>query len=224
MAIKTKDFMNFKAETVSEDGFFSGYCNVFDVEDSYGDVVRKGAFIDSLNEWQAKGKLPPILWQHDKATVLGVWTKLYEDDKGLYGEGQLLINDVAKAKEAHALLKHGAIDGLSIGYYVKEYSIDNEQGVYNLLKLDLREISIVTFPANTDSRIDAVKSHLAKGELPSLSDFEKFLREAGFSKSQATAIAGHGLRSLLQGEPDSKISSEKSSGDTAQILAILNSI
>ena len=68
-----------------------------------------------------------ILWQHDKATVLGVWTKLYEDDKGLYGEGQLLINDVAKAKEAHALLKHGAIDGLSIGYYVKEYSIDNEQ-------------------------------------------------------------------------------------------------
>ena len=86
MAIKTKDFMNFKAETVSEDGFFSGYCNVFDVEDSYGDVVRKGAFVDSLNEWQAKGKLPPILWQHDKATVLGVWTKLYEDDKGLYGE------------------------------------------------------------------------------------------------------------------------------------------
>ena len=56
MAIKTKDFMNFKAETVSEDGFFSGYCNVFDVEDSYGDVVRKGAFVDSLNEWQAKGK------------------------------------------------------------------------------------------------------------------------------------------------------------------------
>ena len=200
MAIQTKDFMNFKAETVSEDGFFSGYCNVFDVEDSYGDVVRKGAFVDSLNEWQAKGKLPPILWQHDKATVLGVWTKLYEDEKGLYGEGQLLINDVAKAKEAHALLKHGAIDGLSIGYYVKEYSIDNEKHVYNLLKLDLREISIVTFPANTDSRIDAVKSHLAKGELPSLSDFEKFLREAGFSKSQATAIAGHGLRQLL-GEP-----------------------
>ena len=84
--------------------------------------------------------------------------------------------------------------------------------------------SIVTFPANTDSRIDAVKSHLAKGELPSLSDFEKFLREAGFSKSQATAIAGHGLRPLLQGEPDSKISSEKSSGDTAEILSILQSI
>ena len=200
MAIKTKDFMAFKAETVSEDGFFSGYCNVFDVEDSNGDVVRKGAFVDSLNDWQAKGKMPPFLWQHDKATVLGVWTKLFEDEKGLYGEGQLLINDVAKAKEAHALLKHGAIDGLSIGYYVKEYSIDNEKHVYNLLKLDLREISIVTFPANIDSRIDAVKSHLAKGELPSLSDFEKFLREAGFSKSQATAIAGHGLRQLL-GEP-----------------------
>ena len=193
------------------------------MEDSYGDVVRKGAFVDSINDWQAKTRCHPSFGNTISNCAWRV-VKLYENDKGLYGEGQLLINDVAKAKEAHALLKHGAIDGLSIGYYVKEYSIDNDAGIYNLLKLDLREVSIVTFPANIDSRIDAVKSHLAKGELPTLPDFEKFLREAGFSKSQATAIAGHGLRPLLQGEPDSKTSSEKSGDDTAQILAILNSI
>lgn len=218
MQIKTKD-MSFKAEAVKDDGFFSGYCNVFDVEDSYGDVVRKGAFIESINDWQAKGKMPPILWQHDRSTVIGVWTKLFEDDTGLYGEGKLLIDDVAKAKEAHALLKHEAIDGLSIGYCIKESSYDHDNDIYNLLKLDLREISVVTFPANSDSRIDVVKSTLDKGELPTLPEFEKFLREAGFSKSQATAIAGRGLRSLL-GEPDGEKSANNT--DAQKALDILN--
>lgn len=218
MTLKTKS-MHFKAEAVKDDGFFSGYCNVFDVEDSCGDIVRKGAFIDSINDWQAKGKMPPILWQHNRGEVIGVWTKLFEDETGLYGEGKLLINDVAKAKEAHALLKHGAIDGLSIGYYTKEYSYDVENEIYNLLKLDLREISVVTFPANGDSRIDNVKSILQKGELPTLPEFEKFLREAGFSKSQATAIAGQGLRKLL-GEPDRQQSANDE--DAKSALDILN--
>lgn len=218
MSLKTKDML-FKAEAVKDDGFFSGYCNVFNVEDSYGDIVRKGAFVESINEWQAKGKMPPILWQHDRGEVIGIWTKLYEDDHGLYGEGQLLINDVARAKEAHALLKYGAIDGLSIGYYTKEWSYDAENEIYNLLKLDLREVSVVTFPANTDSRIDNVKSLLESGQLPTLPEFEKFLREAGFSKTQATAIAGHGLRKLLQGEPDGKTQQ-----DVSEALAILKSI
>ena len=219
MSLKTKD-MQFEVKAVQDDGFFSGYCNVFDVVDSYGDIVRKGAFVESINAWQAKGKMPPILWQHDRGEVIGVWTKLYEDDHGLYGEGKLLINDVARAKEAHALLKHQAIDGLSIGYYTKEYSYDVENEIYNLLKLDLREVSIVTFPANTDSCIDTVKSILEQGELPTLAEFEKFLRDAGFSKSQATAIAGHGLRQLL-GEP---VSEKQQNDDAKQALEILKSI
>lgn len=219
MNLKTKD-MQFEVKAVKDDGFFSGYCNVFDVVDSYGDIVRKGAFVESINAWQAKSKMPPILWQHDRNEVIGVWTKLYEDDHGLYGEGKLLVNDVARAKEAHALLKHGAIDGLSIGYYTKEYSYDVENEIYNLLKLDLREVSIVTFPANTDSRIDTVKSILEQGELPTLAEFEKFLRDAGFSKSQATVIAGHGLRQLL-GEP---VSEKQQNDDAKQALEILKSI
>lgn len=199
MNLKTKD-MQFEVKAVQDDGFFSGYCNVFDVVDSYGDIVRKGAFVESINAWQAKGKMPPILWQHDRGEVIGVWTKLYEDDHGLYGEGKLLVNDVAKAQEAHALLKHQAIDGLSIGYYTQKWAFDEQTGNTDLLQLDLREVSVVTFPANIDSRIDTVKSTLEKGELPTLAEFEKFLRDAGFSKSQTTAIAGHGLRQLL-GEP-----------------------
>lgn len=156
MNLETKS-LNFKAENLKDDGTFSGYCNVFDVKDSYGDVVKKGAFVSSLNDWQAKGKMPPILWQHDRGQVIGVWTKLYEDDHGLFGEGKLLIDDVAKAKEAYALIKNGAIDGLSIGYRTQKWAWNDDDNVLELLEIDLKEISIVTFPANTDSTVSQVK-------------------------------------------------------------------
>ncbi len=162
MTLQTKS-LELKAQAVQDDGFFSGYCSVFDVKDSYGDVVKKGAFLNSLNSWQAKNKMPPILWQHDRSEVIGVWTKLYEDEKGLYGEGKLLIDDVAKAKEAHALIKAGAIDGLSIGFYTKTWSYDKDADVLELLEIDLREISVVTFPANADSTVNNIKA-VAKQE------------------------------------------------------------
>ena len=192
-----KKDLSFEIKAVSDDGLFSGYASVFDNVDSYGDIVRKGAFVESISEWEAKGKMPPILWNHDPSDPIGVYTKMQEDDKGLFVEGRLLIDDVPRARQTHALMKAGAIDGLSIGYRVKEYLYNVDEEVTDLIKLSLREVSIVTFPANPETRIEAVKSRLDAGELPTLPEFEKFLREAGFSKSQATAIAGHGLRKLL---------------------------
>ena len=192
-----KKDLSFEIKAVSDDGLFSGYASVFDNVDSYGDIVRKGAFVESISEWEAKGKMPPILWNHDPSDPIGVYTKMQEDDKGLFVEGRLLIDDVPRAKQTHALMKAGVIDGLSIGYRVKEYLYNVDEEVTDLIKLSLREVSIVTFPANPETRIEAVKSRLDAGELPTLPEFEKFLREAGFSKSQATAIAGHGLRKLL---------------------------
>lgn len=192
-----KKDLSFEIKAVSDDGLFSGYASVFDNVDSYGDIVRKGAFVESIGEWEAKGKMPPILWNHDPSDPIGIFTKMQEDEKGLYVEGKLLIDDVPRAKQTHALMKAGVIDGLSIGYRVKEYLYNVDEEVTDLIKLSLREVSIVTFPANPETRIEAVKSRLDAGELPTLPEFEKFLREAGFSKSQATAIAGHGLRKLL---------------------------
>ncbi|KGQ33950.1 MULTISPECIES: HK97 family phage prohead protease [Gallibacterium] len=199
---KIKD-LQFKAQAVKDDGFFAGYCNVFDVKDSYDEIVRKGAFLASINAWQSRGKMPPVLWNHDRNQPIGVWTTLKEDEHGLYGEGRLLINDVAKAKEVHALLMAGAIDGLSIGYRLNKWSYDEQNEILELLDIDLTEISVVTMPANEESRISVVKSALEKGSLPTLSEFEKALRDLGFSKSQAVTVASHGLRKLLnQGEPD----------------------
>ena len=94
-------------------------------------------------------------------------------------------------------MKRRVVMGLSIGYYVLDDSWDEKERIRTLKKLELVEISIVTFPANPEAQVDAIKSQIAHGHLPSMPDFEKFLREAGFAKSQAAVIANRGLKHLL---------------------------
>lgn len=207
---------NLEIKAVQEDGFFSGYGAVFGNVDWYNDVILPGAFSKTLEEWASKNKFPPVLWNHNDSEPIGVYTKIYEDAKGLYVEGRLLIDDVPRAKSTHALLKAGAIDGLSIGYITKKAN-KQTNGVRELVELGLGEISIVTTPANEESLITSVKSKLEGGELPSLPEFEKFLRESGFSKSQATAIAGKGLRHLLS-ESEDEIQQAKSISSALNIL------
>ena len=207
---------NLEIKAVQEDGFFSGYGAVFGNVDWYNDVILHGAFQKSLQRWEEKGKMPPVLWNHNDGEPIGVYTNIYEDEKGLFVEGRLLIDDVPRAKSTHALLKAGAIDGLSIGYKTKKAN-QQTNGIRELIELDLGEISIVTMPANEESLITSVKSKLEEGELPTLPEFEKFLRESGFSKSQATAIAGKGLRHLLSESEDEKFQA-KSISNALNIL------
>lgn len=199
--LKVRDF-DLEVKAVEDDGSFSGYGSVFGVVDSYNEIVAPNAFAESLSQIVAKGRPVPVLWQHRSGQPIGVWADLKEDDRGLYGSGRLLIDDVALAKEAHALMKAGAVSGLSIGYWDRESSFDEKTGIRTLTKLDLVEISLVTFPANDEARIDAIKMKLAHGELPSLSEFERFLREAGFSKTKAAVIANRGLADLLRSESE----------------------
>ena len=203
--MKTKHLqIPLEIKSVSETGVFSGYGSVFHNEDSYGDVVRPGAFKKSLAEWAKKGRLPPMLWQHDRREPIGVFTKMVEDEKGLFVEGRLLIGDIPQARAAYALLKEKALGGMSIGYREILIEQDHDEKVTNLLELDLWEVSVVTFPANEEATVDSVKSALAGGGLPTLPEFEKFLRDAGFSKSQSVAIASHGLRQLLRDADDTE--------------------
>lgn len=197
MTIKVRDF-DLSVKAVREDGFFSGYGSVFDVVDSYNEIVAAGAFIDSLADRKARNRPIPVLWQHRTDAPIGVYETVREDAKGLYVEGRLLTKDVALAREAHALMKAGAITGLSIGYWVRESSYDEKTGIRTLMKLDLEEISIVTMPANDEARVDAVKLKLAHGGLPTLPEFERLLRDAGFSRTQAATIAAYGLKHLLR--------------------------
>lgn len=187
----------FEVKSIAEDGTFSGYGSVFHVEDFHSDIVAPGAFTKSLAGWRGKGLLPPVLWQHNSATPVGPHLEMYEDENGLFLRGQLLINDVVLAREAHALMKAKAVTGLSIGYrpVVDEY--DRDSGITMLKELDLWEVSIVTFPANDLARIEDVKG------ISTQRDFEKFLRESGFPKSEAVRIASKGFeRRRESGESD----------------------
>lgn len=201
--LKVRDFaLSVKAEKVAPDGTFEGYGSVFGVEDSYGEIVAPGAFTESLTELAGKGRVVPVLWQHRSDQPIGTYADIHEDDYGLFVKGSLLIDAVGQAAEAHALLKAGAVSGLSIGYWVRQSTYDEKTKVRTLTQLDLVEVSLVTFPACDDARVEAVKFKLAHGELPDIREFEKLLREAGFSKTQAAVVANRGLQHLLRSESE----------------------
>ncbi|HFE9867695.1 HK97 family phage prohead protease [Acinetobacter baumannii] len=212
-----KVYFKMQEQTVQEDGFFSGYLAVFNNIDSHGDVIRKGAFLKTIEEWNSKGKYPAIFWNHDPDEPIGVFTLMREDEKGLYVEGRLLISDIVRAKSTYALMKVKAIDGMSIGYITIQSTHDPQTMIRELLELELVEGSIVAFPSNPNSLISSVKSKLQDGELPSLPEFEKFLRESGFSKTQATVIASKGLRHLLS-ESEGENEKAKSISNALNIL------
>lgn len=202
--MKTKHLAKpFMLKSLEEDGTFSGYGSVFDVEDSYGDVVEPGAFKGTLDAWRTKGKLPSMLWQHRFDEPIGTYTQMQEDDHGLYVEGKLLIDGDPLAKRAYAHMKAGSISGLSIGYMIPRGGAewDAKTETYRLRHLDLWEVSLVTFPANEAAQVDAVKSAL---ETPK--EFERFLREAGLSRDQAKALMAKGYKALDQREADEGLS------------------
>lgn len=224
MAVKTRD-CNLEIKSLEQDGTFEGYGSVFGVVDLYRDIVAKGAFKASLKEWKAKKRLPPLLWQHRGDQPIGRYLEMAEDDHGLYVKGQLLKDEVQQAGEAYALMRANVIRGLSIGYVTRDDSYDEKENVRTIKKADLWEVSLVTFPANEDAQVEAVKATLAGGKLPTIREFEQFLREQGFSRSQAEAIASHGLKHLHQGEPGApRGDPERKRGVLPDILSALKSI
>lgn len=176
-------------------GTFSGYGAVFGNTDSYGDVIEKGAFKASLREWKKRDRLPPMLLQHgsfmgpaEDGIPIGLWTRMEEDDTGLLVEGELFGLDTDKGKYVYAGLKAGALDGLSIGYIPREvaYGKKPEDPPRTLKRIDLKEVSIVTFPANEEARVHDAKSI---EQLMTLSDCEHWLRDvAGLSQREAVAL------------------------------------
>lgn len=202
MKLQRKSFtFEFKAAADgSEPGTFEGYGSVFGVLDSQKDIVAAGAFTDSLMATAAAGRTIPVLWQHDTRQPIGVYTSLEQDSTGLKVVGRLAVPDVQQANEALALLKMRAITDMSIGYYTRASSYDEKTGINTLTKLDLAEVSLVTIGANPSAQISDVKSRLERGEILTVREFEEFLREKGYSRSQAEAIASNGYKSFLTRE------------------------
>lgn len=140
-----------------EQGTFSGIASPFGGDpDAVGDVIDRGAFTKSLGEHTAAGTKPLLLWMHDPAEPLGVWLDIREDRDGLAVKGKLVLQ-ARRAQEAYALLKAGALNGLSIGYRVRSAERRPEGG-RTLKEVELVEISLVTLPAASQARVTDVKS------------------------------------------------------------------
>jgi len=141
-------------KAVEADGSFTGYASRFGIVDLGRDLVLPGAFRDSLAQRGTRGI--KLLFQHDPAEPIGVWLELREDAHGLFVRGRVLP-EVERGREVLALMRAGALDGLSIGFRTVEGRTDSKTGVRRLSKIDLWEISVVTFPMQPEARIAAVK-------------------------------------------------------------------
>lgn len=172
---------------------FSGYASVFGGIDSYGDTIQRGAYADTL-----KDRERPVMmrWNHF-GPVIGRWKEMYEDEKGLYVEGELTPGH-SVASDVAASMAHGAVNGLSIGFMLPEDGFEMRGNTRVLKRIELREISVVEEPADNEARITGIKAAINEAE--SLKELEMLLRDAGgFSKANATALVSR-VKSLSLGD------------------------
>ena len=162
--------------TVTDGTEISGYASLFGAVDTGGDVVQVGAYAVSLASIAAKGRSVKMLWQHDPAQPIGVWDEVREDGRGLWVKGRILT-EVARGREAVALIGAGAIDGLSIGYRTVKARKDDKGGRI-LAELELWEVSLVTFPMLPEARV------AAKGDDPE----DRLMRELAMAFDEARAL------------------------------------
>jgi uncharacterized protein len=171
------------------EGLAAGYGNL----DYGGDIMMPGSAV-------IRGKSIPMLLYHDQKRPVGVWREFKETAQGLLVKGNFAMS-TGDGRDAHAMTKDGALAGLSVGYKaVRSKMVGKARHIAEAI---IHEISLVTIPMNEKTLIVSVKDLLGSGGLPTLSQFEDFLREAGFSNSQSKAIAGKGLASLIQREAGS---------------------
>jgi HK97 family phage prohead protease len=181
-------------------GIISGHASIWAGQpggeaDSYGDLIGRNAFAATLEAHQKAGTMPVMLWSHDPARPIGRWVEIREDDRGLFGVGQLNLQTDA-GKQAFAHLQARDIGGLSIGFQVAKDGFKAQAGGSRLLTaIDLYEISIVSMAASRGARVIEIKS------MQTQRDLERWLHdEAGLSRAAAVKVARGGW-SALSGEP-----------------------
>lgn len=193
-------------------GTFEGYGSIFGNVDAHGDMILPGAFQDSISQRKAQGRGLPMYAQHGFSDTLpvGVWHDFEEDTKGLRMRGEIAAMDTDHGRRIYGLVKAGALSGLSIGYRIPKngaaYGSKPGEPRRTIKKVDLFEVSLVDDPSNALARVEAVKSQRRQSRPDTIREFEDFLRDAGYSRSEAERVAAHGFKSL-RGEPEASAAS-----------------
>ena len=207
-------FLNIPLEmkAFGDSGSFEGYAAIFGNVDLGGDVIERGAFKEIV---KGRNGMVKILNQHSNRDPIGV-AEVQQDDKGLSFKGQLIL-EAASARSAYALMKGGALDGMSIGYDVLEGGAKIlESGIRQLKALKLWEISPVTFGMNPLAGIDSVKS---APQFETIRDCEIWLRdELGFTNSAAKEFIARFRKAMVRDEPARDESSKQDLKAALQFL------
>ena len=140
-----------------DDGVFHirGYASIFGNIDSYGDIVEKGAFAETINAFNSGEKSVKVLLNHRTDNFAGLAYELEEQEKGLFCDLGI-ASELRIADDIIKGVKRGILDEFSIGYWLKDYWVDENQN-WHLTNIDLREISVVTFAANDQAKISEWK-------------------------------------------------------------------
>lgn len=141
--------------TPTDAGVIEGHAAVWDERNDHKELIQRGAFTNSLAEHKVAGSRPLMLWSHDPAEPIGVWESVTEDDTGLAVRGRL-ITETRRGAEALALLKAGALDGLSIGFIPVRQK--RAKGGLLLTEINLKEISLVALPSAAGARIKSIRN------------------------------------------------------------------
>lgn len=205
------DRCEFKFEGM-QNGQFTAYASVFNGCDSYKDTIHPGAFEETLKDRKQPVRM---FWQHDPGKVIGKWLDIREDEKGLRAVGELTPHN-SDSENVYALLKHGAVDSLSIGFRLQKDGFKNKPkecdcaeddfwcshpSGRDIHKIDLIEISPVSLPADADATISAVKME----QITSLKDAELVLRDSAmFTRKMATSFVSQ-LKTICQSDSDAEL-------------------
>ena len=203
MEIKTKTF-----DIKADNGTITGYASTWTREpDSYGDIVAKGAFTESIANIKAEGKVLPLLYNHDNDELknfIGTVTELEEDDHGL--KFTAAFDATSEAQRARELAMDGRLAKFSFAYDVLdqgEVELEDGRKANELRKLNIHEVSLVLYPANPDTSVVSVKAEPEKKVMGviqiSLDDEAKELIKSGRRNSAKDAEAIREAISLLQG-------------------------
>lgn len=165
-----KSFANSIKDIDTKEGIVTGYFSAFDIKDSDGDIIRKGAFKKSIDDWFPKGRIKHLL-NHDPSKPLGVLKVLQEDNYGLYYESKIgkhnLAQDFLKMVESDIVKEH------SIGFSIVRQQKGKEANELVDLKL-FEGSSLTAWGANEHTPILGIKSSIEIRDR--IKTFEKFVR------------------------------------------------
>lgn len=213
LQFKKLDLQKLDLKFVGEGMTFSGYASVFGQVDSYGDTIDPNAYDLTLKE-----RVRPVRmrWNH-YGPVIGKWLRMTVDKTGLFVEGELTPGH-SKAIDTYASLKHGAVDGLSIGYIARSAE-DRPNGTRLLKEIELVEISIVEEPADINATVSSIKSAIEQAK--SIREIEATLRDsAGLSRLEACAVVSR-IKSVIQSDFDN---GKKEAQEIAQLFKSFNKV